>query len=538
MRLRRPILLALLLGALPCAAAEYYVAPGGDDAASGAIGQPWATLQHAVQTVVPGDTIWVRAGTYPGCRIESACTQALPCALRAYPGEAVLLNAPGPSNRHQSILELESFSGRVQWWTVEGFEVAGSPRYGVDQRNTDHVTVRGCTVHGSAVTGIFTAFANFPVIEGNESYLNGEHGIYHSNSGDDAVIRANRLHHNVGCGVHMNGDISMGGDGTLSRLLVERNVIWENGTGGGGAINCDGVTDSVIRNNLCYANHASGITLYTGDGAVGSSRNKVYNNTVVMAPNGRWVVLVSTGDLSKPSPAGNEIRNNILYTDRLARGSISIYSPAETPIVSDDNIVVDRFSADDEASIITLAAWQALGFDLRSRTATLDELFVDAANNDYRLKAGSPALDAGASLADVPEDLLGTARPQGSGWDIGCYEEPSSALVAGPVTGLRFTERATMVWDPAANATVYDLLRGLLSLLHANAGIGDASCLLDDVPALTASDPALPPDAEGWYYLVRGDGAAVTAGTYDTQAGEGRDGEVGTSGGAPCPDLP
>ena len=41
-----------------------------------------------------------------------------------------------------------------------------------------------------------------------------------------------------------------GADGIISGALVENNVIYNNGLGGGSGINCDGVQNSVIRNNL------------------------------------------------------------------------------------------------------------------------------------------------------------------------------------------------------------------------------------------------------------------------------------------------
>src|SRR5512136_150594 len=52
------------------AGVTYYVAMDGDDGNDGSAGHPWATLQHAVESVAPGDTIVVRAGEYAGCRIE------------------------------------------------------------------------------------------------------------------------------------------------------------------------------------------------------------------------------------------------------------------------------------------------------------------------------------------------------------------------------------------------------------------------------------------------------------------------------------
>ena len=53
-------------------ATTYYVATDGSDSDPGTESQPWATLQHAVDTIAAGDTIIVKSGTYIGCRIRSA----------------------------------------------------------------------------------------------------------------------------------------------------------------------------------------------------------------------------------------------------------------------------------------------------------------------------------------------------------------------------------------------------------------------------------------------------------------------------------
>jgi len=91
--------------------------------------------------------------------------------------------------------------------------------------------------------GIFTGFSYNILIENNNcSNSQDEHGIYHSNSGDYPIIRGNTCHHNNGCGIHMNGDISMGDDGIISYALVEGNTIYENGFDGGSGINGDGVS--------------------------------------------------------------------------------------------------------------------------------------------------------------------------------------------------------------------------------------------------------------------------------------------------------
>jgi hypothetical protein len=69
-----------------------------------------------------------------------------------------------------------------------------------------------------------------------------------------------------------------------------------------------------------------------------------------------------------------------------------------------------------------LAKWQAHGYDLHSIISTPAQLFVDPAGNNYKLKSGSPTMNAGTALSAVPTDILGVKRPQGAGYDVGCYE--------------------------------------------------------------------------------------------------------------------
>jgi len=43
---------------------SYFVAPDGDDNNPGTAAEPWATIQHAADTLAPGDTVYVQSGTY------------------------------------------------------------------------------------------------------------------------------------------------------------------------------------------------------------------------------------------------------------------------------------------------------------------------------------------------------------------------------------------------------------------------------------------------------------------------------------------
>lgn len=416
----------------PAGATIYHVTTTGDDSNDGSAANPWRTIQHAVNTISPGDTIWVHAGTYAGARIEQSGTAEAPMTLMAAPGETAVLDGPGPDNVHDSTLELESWDGdgTISYWIIDGLEVTGADGWGIDMRGNEtnhshHLTIRNNRVYNNGwpttSTGIFTAFVDDVLIENNESFNNGEHGIYLSNSGDRPVVRGNRLYENANCGIHMNGDLSLGGDGTISEALIENNLIYENGAIGGCAgINMDGVTHSLVRNNILYQNHAGGITMYRIDGAVCSHDNRILHNTVIQAADARWAVNITDYNGDGSQCANNKLFNNIFYNYHAFRGVIELQRPDFPGFESDHNIVMDRFTTDEGSTILTLAEWQALGYDLNSLIATPDELFVNPAGNDYHLLENAPAVNLGTPLPDVPNDFEGD--PRGAAPDSGADE--------------------------------------------------------------------------------------------------------------------
>src|SRR4051794_11053739 len=64
-RVKAGFVLLIVLAAGSCVrAAEFYVATTGDDANAGTIEKPFATVQRAQQSANPGDTVFIRGGTY------------------------------------------------------------------------------------------------------------------------------------------------------------------------------------------------------------------------------------------------------------------------------------------------------------------------------------------------------------------------------------------------------------------------------------------------------------------------------------------
>ncbi len=396
--------------AMTAGAADYYVSPTGSNAADGLTsGTAWATLQFAADTIATGDTVHVADGNYAGFDIRKVATAAQPIVFLAA-GSAAAITSDNGSTPDGINIE------NAAYITIDGFISSNRTRAGIRAAVADHITVRHCTTGSNGRWGIFTGFVDDLLIEDNETWGSvAEHGIYVSNSSDRAVIRRNHSHDNHANGIHMNGDESQGGDGLISYALVEDNVIHGNGAGGGSGINMDGVTDSVVRNNLLYDNHSSGISLYRIDGAAGSTGNLVINNTIINPPDSRWCININTGS------TGNHLYNNILYNSHPWRGVITVDASSLGGFASDYNSLMDRMSADGDSTTVTLAAWQGLGYDTHSFTATPADNFLNPAS-DFRLLPTSPAIDSGTADNAPGADIDAAPRPVGAGFDIGAYE--------------------------------------------------------------------------------------------------------------------
>lgn len=415
--MRTPIILLLSFAPALGWATTYHVAVSGSNANTGlSLGAAWATVQHAADVALAGDSVVVHSGSYQGfAAMDHSGTVAAPIVFTGL-GNTVQITSPCAYNNLDGIN-----AENVDWVVIEGFTVNDMPRTGIRTALSDHVTIRYNSCNSNYKWGILTGFAEHVIIEHNTcSGSEDEHGIYFGNSADDPIIRYNHVFDNNANGIHMNGDESLGGDGVISNAQVYGNVIHGNGSAGGSGINCDGVVNSVFYNNLLYDNHASGISLYMIDGGGPSTGNRVFNNTIINASNARWCVNITDGC------TGNQVLSNILINQHPFRGSIVVAEDALTGFVSDYNLVVNSLSPDGDATIMDLAEWQALGYDSHSHVANAQAaLFMDPASGDFHALTGAAQMvNAGTNAVSsvVSNDLDGTARPQGAGYDIGAYE--------------------------------------------------------------------------------------------------------------------
>ena len=379
-------------------AATYYVATTGNNANPGTISQPFATLQKAHDIANPGDTIYMRGGTYTlaaQTTISRSGNSGNLIKVFNYPSEVPILDGISLTNSGQSPIQMNSAS----WWHFQGLEIKNGPAFGLYMSGaSSNNIVERCVLHhntrlqasGGGITVDGTGANN--LILNNDSHHNGVPG---SNGGDGIgvnytqatgnIVRGNRIWRNNDDGIDL---------WNAANVLVEGNWAWENGyadslvpTGGNGngiKLGGGGTGDGnhIVRNNVSWRNASNGF-----DDNNANIPMVVYNNTAY----------------------GNAGTNFAFYT---AVANVLKNNLALTPnSVSFNAAVVQSFNSWNLGVTVSAADFVTLDF-----TANLGARQADGslpASNFLRLVAGSDLIDKGVNV--------GIAYT-GSVPDLGAYE--------------------------------------------------------------------------------------------------------------------
>jgi parallel beta-helix repeat protein len=395
----------------------------------GGSGSEYSSIQSAVSAAVAGDTVLVADGSYTGFEVSRSGTSSAPITVRAA-GNGAIISTPGSTSDGVSLKN-------VSYVTIDGFDIrnmsSGRCINGHDSSPTNPMrglTVRNNKCAGAGREGFYLSEVSNSLVENNSitgSGANGQgrgHGLYLANAGsDNTVIRGNTIYNitgSEGAGMHFNGDLSIGGDGIISGVVVERNTFYGVSFN---AISMDGVQNSTIQNNLMYNIGKNAIRAFQIDGADGPQNLRIVNNTFILS-NG-W------GFKASEDGGGHVVFNNIMIASGSGGGSICVEN---SNITSNYNAMSNRFSRNGESSILTFDSWKSGGDDANSFQGSSSTLFVSS--SDYHRKDGGPAVDAGVSslssvsAPNVDRDAKG--RPQGGGYDLGAFETSTSGSTTPP----------------------------------------------------------------------------------------------------------
>ena len=416
--------------------AGLYVAPDGDDGAAGSADAPFASLQHAVDSVKPGQTIYMRGGDYfhpeygeafDGSRsinqvakIQVNGERDKPITLRNYGNEfARIVSDEGGiliDKANYWIIEGLELQGSTQsldygkamadWWADDNSRSSGN---GIRYREAQHITVRGNVVHDFPGGGIANNRSDCVKVENNIVYNNGwwssagTHGIANSKlktvSGCDdgeseLIMRGNLVFANrsiiishvfskakvalaidEGNGMHAQNNTKDDDGKPLfsGRALIENNLLLYNGKAGFGINTMDNIT---VRNNSFYQNAKE----------VSSAAE----------------ITIQPGDLSLEN---NKVEHNI-FGVRAERKTILELGKAKTFNGVGDNVTSSRANDQNE---------------LPASVVEKPQVFRNPAKLDFRPAAGVPA------NMGVPETELTRMFAQAKAYGVS-VEEPATVV--------------------------------------------------------------------------------------------------------------
>ncbi|MBL7064963.1 MAG: right-handed parallel beta-helix repeat-containing protein [Anaerolineae bacterium] len=348
----------------------YHVATTGHDSNPGTEAQPFRTISKGISVLGPGDTLYVKAGTYAEnlSSFPSGTSWDAPVTIAAYPGDEVIVRPSSGShaayftNAHHVILDGFVFDGANVGYNV--IEITSEAH---------HTRIQNSEITGGPESGILVSGAS----DSNEFlYLdihdNGTddfgHGIYIESSNN--LIDHCSVHHNAGWGVHIYNGHS---DGYANNNIVSNNRLYDNASAG---------------------NRGPGILLGSGNG------NRAYNNLI-------WGNVY--GIQISNDAENSEAYNNTIYNNQVG---IFVYAASDSAILR-NNIIYQNH----DGAITDLGSGT-----VQDHNFATDPGFVNESGHDFHLQPTSPAINAGIALGEVTEDLDGVARPQGAGYDIGAYE--------------------------------------------------------------------------------------------------------------------
>ncbi|MCB9495513.1 MAG: hypothetical protein H6686_01320 [Fibrobacteria bacterium] len=254
-------------------------------------------------------------------------------------------------------------------------------------------------MHGFTILNTWMHDVNLASIQPTVSEGHGD-GIQHTGNGKHFVIRGSLIDRGNG-----HGKFCIILQGTHDGLTIEGNVFIGAQDGFGGAalyLAPEGnASEYIVRGNRFIASGRRTTGIYTwNDGIVennvfigwGTAANggpdKLYRHNTYVDCNYAY------------SGNGSTFENNLMYFAADTQKSLG-----GNPVVKGRNLVSRADNSFPKSADVIVG----------------DPLFVDLARGDFRLRTGSPAIDAAVG-STTAWDHLGIQRPQGKATDVGAFE--------------------------------------------------------------------------------------------------------------------
>ncbi|MGI5820002.1 MAG: PKD domain-containing protein [Armatimonadota bacterium] len=426
----------------PAHAAEYYLSPEGDDAAAGDRDNPWQSLAKANETLQPGDTAIFLPGEYAGQIAPAGSgTADAPITYRSAEPRAARL-VPGEDG---DVIRLDG-QERI---TIADFHVDGQNRANwATVTNCRHVTISGCEMRRNPRTMLIFGSSQVRLLDNMFSADRLRGDMLHIRDCNEVLFEGNsttrvghcplRIHNCFNVAVRANVFRCEWGRNyefwNSGRLLIERNIVTRARDSAGSADSRakNLYDDSIFRQNLVFGNLHTPLNSgsYIWSGAESASpmwrdpfvtvNSRFYHNTITDNLGHGW-------ELNGINVSSNVFKNNIFYRNDYAGGGTQILRGDG---ISRDNRFVSNIlrAAEPGGPVVRYGSNYWTAEEANRSTSTVgdfwsefhrnidaDPAFVDEENRDYRLTAGSPAIDAGTPLTWAMGSGTGRELPVGDG---------------------------------------------------------------------------------------------------------------------------
>jgi hypothetical protein len=406
-----------------------FVAPSGNDANSGTAESPFRTIGHATELATPGNTVIIRGGTYAEkVRLtKSGSYFGRSITIQAAAGEPVVLDGQGVAARGPVFS-----TGGQDHLVIRGITVRNGSDQGISVDGSYFVRIQDCRTENTGGSGILVDKGHDVVVsrcdvtkacmrggeesvsikrcvdvifEDSEVHDTMHEGIDVKEGAKHVTVRRNRVHH-----VERQGLYADAWDADTGYIRFENNVVHDCMVGLVACTETGGLLhDVAFVGNVVYDCKGPGMMLAKwGDQQMSHRIQRVayVNNTVVNCSGPSKSGGIWAGGMLMENDQAEDVTvaNNVLSGNGYAQLRVTL---GLTPkrIVAKGNLI------------------DGVGENLTTSNLVRKAQFEDAAGKDFRLKAGSPGVDSGVTMATAGAvDAAGKPRVQGRRIDIGAFE--------------------------------------------------------------------------------------------------------------------
>ena len=343
--------------------------------------------------------------------------------------------APGDPDTEYTIVEVATrarciqITGDKDYITVQDLKLYGAREAAVANfDDCDYITVKDSEIVAMGRFGIIFGEATNILFQNLHVHdITVEEAFYFDASSENGTNNVTLEY----CNIHdfAENGIYLGtstGDG-LQDIIIRYNRIvdsvdtWNTGTlsagGGGDGYGIQGKNTDGLD---IYYNYMSETDRGGFDLVLGVSNVNIYNNTIYGS---------TTHYLARFGGDVINIKNNIFQTDSDNEPLFYILTGATNVTISNNQYYTTGNGTDafhwlgTDYTYAQFANWEVASGDTNS--ATGDPLFIDAANDDFRLLMASPCINAGTDVG-LTTDYRGRSIRHAP--DIGAYEDPTNAV--------------------------------------------------------------------------------------------------------------